>query len=82
MNLLIFDVDGTLTATNEVDTRCFARAFLETFGIALNTSWHIYPYRTDSGIICHSFSQHFRRAPTAAELDLFRERFLILLEGE
>ena len=82
MNLLIFDVDGTLTATNEVDTRCFARAFLETFGIALNTSWHIYPHRTDSGIICHSFSQHFRRTPTAIELDLFRERFLILLERE
>ena len=82
MNLLVFDVDGTLTATNEVDTRCFARAFLEAFGIALDASWHIYPHRTDSGIICHSFSQHFRRAPTAAELDLFRERFLILLESE
>ncbi len=71
VNLLVFDVDGTLTATNEVDTRCFARAFLETFGIALNTSWHIYPHRTDSGIICHSFSQHFRRAPTAG-----RARFI------
>lgn len=82
MNLLVFDVDGTLTATNEVDTRCFARAFLETFGIALDTSWHIYPHRTDSGIICHSFCQHFRRAPTADELDLFRERFLSLLESE
>jgi len=82
MNLLVFDVDGTLTATNEVDTRCFARAFLEAFGIALDASWHIYPHRTDSGIICHSFSQHFRRARTAAELDLFRERFLILLESE
>jgi beta-phosphoglucomutase-like phosphatase (HAD superfamily) len=43
MNLLVFDIDGTLTATNEVDTRCFARAFHEAFGIALDTSWHIYP---------------------------------------
>jgi phosphoglycolate phosphatase-like HAD superfamily hydrolase len=82
VNLLVFDVDGTLTATNEVDTRCFARAFLEVFGIALDTSWDIYPHRTDSGIIYHSFSQHFRRAPTDVELDLFRERFLILLERE
>jgi phosphoglycolate phosphatase-like HAD superfamily hydrolase len=82
VNLLIFDVDGTLTGTNEVDTRCFARAFLEVFGIALDTSWHIYPHRTDSGIICHGFSRHFRRQPTAVELDLFRERFLTLLEGE
>jgi hypothetical protein len=56
--------------------------FSRSFGIALDTSWHIYPHRTDSGIICHSFSQHFRRAPTASKLDLFRERFLILLESE
>jgi phosphoglycolate phosphatase-like HAD superfamily hydrolase len=82
VNLLIFDVDGTLTGTNEVDTRCFVRAFLEAFGIALDTSWQIYPHRTDSGIICHSLSQYFRRTPTAIELDLFRKRFLILLERE
>jgi phosphoglycolate phosphatase-like HAD superfamily hydrolase len=82
VNLLVFDIDGALTATNEVDTRCFARAFLEAFGIALDTSWHNYPHRTDSGIIRHSFAQHFGRIPTAVELDLFRERFLILLERE
>ena len=87
MNLLVFDVDGrlTLTATNEVDTRCFARAFFEAFGIGPDTRWHVYPHRTDSGIICHSFSQHFkhfRRAPTSLELALFRERVLILLESE
>jgi phosphoglycolate phosphatase-like HAD superfamily hydrolase len=82
VNLLVFDIDGTLTPTNEVDTRCFARAFFEVFGLVLNTSWHIYPHRTDSGIIRHSFSQHFERAPTAAEFDQFRARFLILLEGE
>ena len=57
MNLLVFHVDGTLTATNEVDTCCFTRAFLEVFCVELNTSWHIYPHRTDSGIIRHSFSE-------------------------
>jgi phosphoglycolate phosphatase-like HAD superfamily hydrolase len=82
MNLLVFDVDGTLTATNEVDGRCFASAFFESFGIALETSWEIYPHRTDSGIIGHSFSQHFGRNPASAEFDLFRRRFLLLLERE
>jgi phosphoglycolate phosphatase-like HAD superfamily hydrolase len=82
VDLIVFDVDGTLTATNEVDTRCFARAFYEAFGMALDTSWHIYPHRTDSGIISHSFFEHFRRAPTLVELDLFREWFLMLLERE
>jgi phosphoglycolate phosphatase-like HAD superfamily hydrolase len=82
MNLLVFDVDGTLTSTNEVDGRCFARAFHESFGIRLDTSWENYPHRTDSGIISHSFSEQFGQMPTAAEFDLFRERFLILLQNE
>jgi len=82
VDLVVFDVDGTLTATNEVDTRCFARAFFDVFGIAINTTWHTYPHRTDSGIIRHNFSEHFRRGPMAAELDRFRERFVMLLERE
>jgi phosphoglycolate phosphatase-like HAD superfamily hydrolase len=82
VDLVVFDVDGTLTATNEVDTRCFALAFYEAFGLLLDTSWHNYPHRTDSGIIWHRFLEHFRRAPTAVELDLFRKRFLMLLERE
>jgi len=40
VNLVIFDIDGTLTATNQVDTRCFAAAFLEVFGTEISTDWH------------------------------------------
>jgi len=82
VDLVIFDIDGTLTVTNEVDTRCFARAFLDVFSIAIDTAWHSYPHRTDSGIIRHNFHAHFGRAPTSRELDEFQERFLSLLERE
>jgi phosphoglycolate phosphatase-like HAD superfamily hydrolase len=82
VDLVIFDIDGTLTATNEVDTRCFARAFFDVFSIAIDTAWNAYPHRTDSGIIRHNFHAHFGRGPTARELDGFKERFLHLLERE
>jgi phosphoglycolate phosphatase-like HAD superfamily hydrolase len=82
VDLVVFDVDGTLTATNEADTRCFARAFTEEFGKPIETSWEAYPHRTDSGIIRHNFVEYFGRAPTAAELERFRTRFILLLERE
>jgi phosphoglycolate phosphatase-like HAD superfamily hydrolase len=82
MDLVVFDVDGTLTATNEVDTRCFARAFIEEFGKPIETTWERYPHRTDSGIIRHNFVEHFGRTPTPAELERFRTRFMVLLERE
>ena len=82
MDLLVFDVDGTLTATNEVDGRCFAQAGRELFGLVLDLSWRSYPHRTDSGILRHSFLAQLRRAPTAEEMAAFRRRFLGLLEQE
>lgn len=80
VDLIVFDVDGTLTATNEVDSRCFARALRDTFGINISTQWQAYAHITDSGITHHNFVEHFGRPPTAVELDRFRERFLALLE--
>jgi hypothetical protein len=37
VNLLVFHVGGTLTTTNEVNAGMVARAFLEAFGISVNT---------------------------------------------
>jgi phosphoglycolate phosphatase-like HAD superfamily hydrolase len=82
VDLVVFDVDGTLTATNEVDTRCFAQAFIEEFGTPIETAWEKYPHRTDSGIISHNFVEHFGRAPRSAELERFRTRFMLLLDRE
>jgi beta-phosphoglucomutase-like phosphatase (HAD superfamily) len=81
VDLVIFDIDGTLTATNAVDTRCLARAYYDVFGIEISTTWHDYPHRTDSGIIASKFRQRLNRGPSMAELDLFKKRFFALLKA-
>ena len=49
--LVLFDVDGTLTATTSVDAEVYARVFDEVFGVALpTTDWGEYRCPTDRGI--------------------------------
>ncbi len=52
MRLVLFDVDGTLTATSRVDNRCFARAFERTFRRPIpTTDWNAYKHVSDVGIL-------------------------------
>ena len=47
----LFDIDGTLTATNEVDRDCFLAAFLQEFAITeIDSDWLGYEQTTDRGI--------------------------------
>src|SRR5437660_32178 len=39
MPLALFDIDGTLTASNAIDSLCFADAFHDVFGIEIDTNW-------------------------------------------
>lgn len=49
--LVIFDVDGTLTATTAVDAEAYARTFRAVFGVPLpTTDWATYEHATDHGI--------------------------------
>lgn len=52
MKLVLFDIDGTLTATSRTDNACFARAFERAFGKPLpTTDWRAYANVTDVGIL-------------------------------
>jgi len=83
MNLAIFDIDGTLTQTNDVDTVCFVQAFADTHAITeINTNWAEYPHTTDSGISFQLFKERFGRAPNEGELLKFKNRFVNLLEEQ
>ena len=43
--LIVFDIDGTLTRTSEVDAALYAQAFFDTFGIPLPTlDWTAYSH--------------------------------------
>ena len=80
MQLAIFDIDGTLTHSNEVDDHCFAQAFADEFGIATNSEqWHACPHITDSGLTHHILTDHLGRAPFDTEANQVQHRFLQLL---
>lgn len=80
MKLVIFDIDGTLTNTNEIDNGCFVKALEESLGITeISTDWAEYPHTTDSGITQFIFQERFRRHPEEKELSECKSRFVDLL---
>jgi len=80
MNLVVFDIDGTLTQTNEVDGRCFEEALRNVLGVAdFDTCWEKYQFVTDSGV-AQEISQRYRDCPiSGAEMAALHERIVELL---
>jgi phosphoglycolate phosphatase-like HAD superfamily hydrolase len=72
--LVVFDVDGTLTATGAVDTEVYAQAFVAVFGAALpTTDWAQYGSTSDRGI-AEEAVRRLRLDPR--RLPEFEERFV------
>jgi phosphoglycolate phosphatase-like HAD superfamily hydrolase len=80
MKYIIFDIDGTLTDTTEVDDRCYTRAIEDVFGFSsFETNYGHYRNTTDSGIIDQLFMERKGRTYTAEEQQAFITHFLSLL---
>ena len=80
MNLVVFDVDGTLIQSTDVDDECFARAIEVAWGIPnISTQWGDYEHVTDSGIAAELFQKHFDRVPEPAEMESLQQEFANLL---
>ena len=80
MKLAIFDIDGTLVNTNEIDTICFLDAFTQEFGISdVNSNWSEYSAVTDSAISQQIFQTKLQRNPSKNELLRLENRFVDLL---
>ncbi|MEM0970444.1 MAG: HAD family hydrolase, partial [Verrucomicrobiota bacterium] len=78
--LAIFDIDGTICDTQEVEGRCFAQAFEEVFGFPLKTvDWTKFEEPTSSGIVRSLCAELADRE--ALEVT-FRDRFVDLLRKE
>ncbi len=77
MNLVLFDIDGTLTHTVSTDEDCFSRAYEEALGIPnINTDWSVYSHCVDS-TICHEIIQsRFGRPPLESEIHCLKECFV------
>ncbi len=67
--LAVFDVDGTLVQSYELDGECFTAAFAEALGIAdIDTEWARYDHTTDPGITAQVFRERLGREPGAGDL--------------
>ena len=80
MKLVMFDIDGTLTQTDQADEECFVQALREVFGFSdIDTDWAGYPHCSDSGILETLFQMRFGRSPLPTEISMFQARFVSLL---
>src|SRR3982750_2655927 len=81
MKYIIFDIDGTLTNTTEIDDQCFTQAIEDTFGFyGFETNYGHYKNTTDSGIIDQLFRERLGRSYNAEEQYKFILHFCNLLE--
>lgn len=83
MTLVLFDIDGTLTATNAVDAKCYALAFGKVFDFPLpTTDWNVYKHCTDTGIIHEVVEARLGRMASQEEIDSFERQFVAELKIE
>jgi phosphoglycolate phosphatase-like HAD superfamily hydrolase len=82
MHLIMFDLDGTLVDSSNVDSDCYLQALVDIFGFDLDLidrDWGNYPHVTDSGILQTLCQTELARNPTASEISQYQQRFLELL---
>jgi beta-phosphoglucomutase-like phosphatase (HAD superfamily) len=79
MRIALIDIDGTLTASNAIDSECFADAFRDIFDIEIDTDWNAYEHTTDRGIATEALLRAGRAADESA-LARHRTRFIELLD--
>jgi phosphoglycolate phosphatase-like HAD superfamily hydrolase len=81
--LAIFDIDGTLTATNAVDDECYLRAVADMLGVDVGAvDWSDAPHVSDGAIARWLWTRHRDRVPSAREVAELQQRFVALLNAE
>ncbi len=81
MNLVIFDIDGTLTRSVRIDEVCFVEAIEDTTSIRnIDQHWARYTYSTDSGLALQIFQEKLGRQPFVNEIKQVQTRFFELLD--
>jgi len=81
MNLVVFDIDDTLTQTMEVDVECLLQAVREllTFDPS-DLDWNDFPHVTSDGVLEVLYQRAFGRSPGPGDRQAFLERSLELLD--
>ncbi len=80
MDLILFDIDGTLIQSMKQDGECYVAALEEVFGFTdVDDDWSGYEYATDGGIFLEVFSARRGRDPSRTESEELCSRFVELL---
>lgn len=81
--LVVFDIDGTLTRTAEVDEMLYAEAIRREWGIeGISTDWGAYEHSTDDAIAAQVYRESRGSEPSREDLARLRDRFAALIESE
>lgn len=77
MKLIMFDIDGTLTASNDLDDLAFVQTVQDIFGITnISEDWATYTHVTDACILREICEQQLGRLPDPNEIALFQKQLL------
>lgn len=77
MDLVIFDIDGTLIHSHTKEVDAFATAVKAVFGIPeINRDLHCYEHITDSGILKECVYNALKRLPTTSEIQAVEDFYL------
>ncbi|MDB6093884.1 MAG: Haloacid dehalogenase domain protein hydrolase [Verrucomicrobia bacterium] len=81
MNLVMFDMDGTLTDTFALDENCYVLAIEQTLGLtAVVTEWETYTHASSSFCLEEIVRRARGQSPTAAESRAVQSRMIELME--
>jgi phosphoglycolate phosphatase-like HAD superfamily hydrolase len=72
----MFDVDGTLTLSTDMDDCCYVQTMFEHLGVIIDNDWSHYRQVTDSGIAAELLDRHQR---PREEMTAVRNRFVSLV---
>ncbi len=83
MNLVIFDVDGTLVHSDRRDSQSFAATYQMLYDRPFpSIDWTKYPHVTDTTIFSTVIREHFKRAVDATEVTVFQREYITRLKTE
>jgi phosphoglycolate phosphatase-like HAD superfamily hydrolase len=80
MQLVMFDIDGTLVDSAGVDGDSFARAVRAELGVDVDETWNSYRHVTDSGILAQILSENAAARDQPGARARMKRRFVSLIE--
>lgn len=79
--IVVFDLDGTLARTSEVDDACWLEAASDVLGLdSMETDWSRYPHSTDEAIALELIRTRTDLAPTEENVHRVRDAFAERIE--